>query len=156
MAKCGKLAELLAVETALQIRRGLAYLAGLDQSAPAPAPGSGSVRVEIDGDEIFALHQSYFTKPAAEGRFEAHGKYADIQYIVSGSEIIRTAKREGRVEAVPYDGAADIAFFELGEGEDHRLAAGMAAIIPPGELHAPCLCDGEPALVVKVVVKVRA
>jgi beta-galactosidase beta subunit len=36
-------------------------------------------RVDIDGDQIFALIQEYNTKPLAQGFWEAHRKYIDIQ-----------------------------------------------------------------------------
>jgi len=45
-------------------------------------------RVEIDGDDIFALVQSYDTMAAADKQFEAHKNYIDIQYIISGNEMM--------------------------------------------------------------------
>ena len=48
---------------------------------------------EIDGERVFANIQSYRTGPQTpESRFEAHKKYIDVQYIVSGIEKIRWAK----------------------------------------------------------------
>ena len=45
-------------------------------------------RVEIDGDRVFALVQRYETVMTDAPRFEYHRKYIDIQYIVSGEEVI--------------------------------------------------------------------
>ncbi|HEY2574566.1 MAG TPA: YhcH/YjgK/YiaL family protein, partial [Verrucomicrobiaceae bacterium] len=45
-------------------------------------------RHEIDGDQVFALVQSYATKPVEEALFEAHRKYIDVQFLFSGRETI--------------------------------------------------------------------
>ena len=40
---------------------------------------------EIDGERVFANVQTYRTKQQDENsRFEAHKKYIDVQYVVSG------------------------------------------------------------------------
>ena len=46
--------------------------------------------VEIDGERVFALFQSYETKPEND-RPEAHRKYIDIQYLIEGEELIGVA-----------------------------------------------------------------
>ena len=38
-------------------------------------------RIDIKGDEVFAIVQSYTTFPANEKRFETHKDHIDIQYI---------------------------------------------------------------------------
>ena len=43
-------------------------------------------RYDIDGDRIFALVQSYVTVPSAEGSWEAHRRYLDLQHVVQGRE----------------------------------------------------------------------
>src|ERR1039458_5276387 len=42
-------------------------------------------RVELAGG-AFALEQVYLTKPRAEGRWESHRTYIDVQVIVAGEE----------------------------------------------------------------------
>ncbi|MBM2838908.1 MAG: beta-D-galactosidase, partial [Deltaproteobacteria bacterium] len=54
-------------------------------------------RVDIDGDRVFALVQRYETVMTDAPRFEYHRKYIDIQYIVSGEEIIGWAPAERMV-----------------------------------------------------------
>ena len=45
--------------------------------------------VEIDGTNVYAIVQSYISKPdAATPKFEAHLKYIDIQYMISGKELM--------------------------------------------------------------------
>ena len=46
---------------------------------------------EIDGENVYAVLRSYQTKPPAECRWEAHKKYIDIQYLISGEERIGCA-----------------------------------------------------------------
>ena len=45
-------------------------------------------RVDIDGQHVFALVQRYETVMTDIPKFEYHRKYMDVQYIVSGEEII--------------------------------------------------------------------
>ena len=42
-------------------------------------------RVEVDGEDLFYLLQSYESKPANDTP-EAHKKYVDIQFLISGRE----------------------------------------------------------------------
>ena len=44
-------------------------------------------KYEIDGENIFALISEYKTKSEQEGKLEAHRKYIDVQYVISGEEI---------------------------------------------------------------------
>ena len=107
----------------------------------------------IDGDNVFASVMSYTTAPATEKKFELHRKYIDIQYIVSGNEIIGGAS-EKVLSATDGEGT-DIEFFSIPERYDEiRLSAGDLAIILPPEPHAPGLADGQPTKVKKIVVKV--
>ena len=60
------------------------YLAAFD-----PAKPDG--KYPIDGDAVYALVQSYATRPAAEKKWESHRRYLDVQYVVSGRERITVA-----------------------------------------------------------------
>ena len=50
-------------------------------------PNSEEKRYEL-GNGIYAVIESYSSKPLSEGRIEAHKKYLDIQMVLSGSEKI--------------------------------------------------------------------
>ena len=109
-------------------------------------------RVEIDGERVFALFQSYETKPEND-RPEAHRKYIDIQYLIEGEELIGVAplaSMERVAEAAP---ERDIWFYE-GETAKLPLGGGRFAILFPQDAHAPCIAAGECRPVRKVVVKV--
>ena len=45
-------------------------------------------KYEILGDEIYVNVQDYHTKPLSEGKWEAHRKYIDIQFMIEGEEKI--------------------------------------------------------------------
>lgn len=84
-------------------------------------------RVEIDGERVFALFQSYETKPEND-RPEAHRKYIDIQYLIEGEELIGVAplaSMERVAEAAP---ERDIWFYE---GETAKLPARRRAVCDP-------------------------
>ena len=123
----------------------------LEQVAPTIADG----RHEIAGDDVFALVQRYETRSAA-GQPEAHRRYVDIQFLVTGREVIQWAPLESLTEVTkPYDDAQDAGFFAAGAAMvPVRLAAGRFAILFPEDAHAPCCAWADPEAVVKVVVKV--
>ena len=45
-------------------------------------------RYELDGENLFALVQTYETKDKDDARMEAHIKYADLQFMEEGEERI--------------------------------------------------------------------
>lgn len=58
-------------------------------------------KIEIDGEKVFALLQKYETIVEAVPKFEFHRKYIDVQYIVSGEEVIGWVPA-GQMECVKY------------------------------------------------------
>jgi biofilm protein TabA len=112
-------------------------------------------RVEIDGDRLFALPQSYPPKPVEGAEFEAHRRYADVQYIAAGAEMIGYAPTETLAVATPYDPEKDIAFYaQPARWTPLAVPAGSFAVFSPEDAHMPCcrLDSDEP--VRKIVVKV--
>jgi biofilm protein TabA len=132
-----------------RLARGFEFL----QKLPAdPAIG----RHEIDGDAVYALVQRYQTRPVEQMQFEAHRRYIDIQYLASGREVIQWAALESLGDATkPYDAVTDAALFALTPDMlPVQMRAGQFAILFPDDAHAPCCAWGDPADVLKVVVKV--
>jgi len=111
-------------------------------------------RIEIDNDNIFALLSEYQTKNPDDCRLEAHRKYIDIQYIVSGSELIGYAPLNNQTVIEKYSEEKDVIFFE-GKTSLMRLDAGMFAVFFPDDLHKPCIQAKKTSKTVqKVVVKI--
>lgn len=114
-------------------------------------------RVEIDGDRVFALVQSYETVAAGDPViFEAHRKYIDVQYVAAGQEVIAWATTDRLLVTEAYDPAKEAWFGALPAAETTfvRVAAGELVVLYPTDGHTPRLAAGAPAAVKKIVVKV--
>jgi biofilm protein TabA len=129
------------------LRKGLDFLRSSD-AASMPVG-----RIDLAGDQLFAMMQEYSTRPEKECFWEAHRKYIDIQYICAGVEDIGYASLASLKIIEPYDLAKD--FVKLaGEGSVLRIPAGMFAIFFPHDAHKPCMApNGVVAPVRKIVVK---
>ena len=132
-----------------RLARALDYLRATDLRAVALG------RHDLDGDDLFALVQEYTTRVADECVWEAHRRYIDVQFVVTGVERMGVASLSQMRERQTYDAARDVAFFEPGS-EFVTIRAGMFAIFGPEDVHSPCHAAGAPVLVRKVVVKATA
>lgn len=111
-------------------------------------------KYEIEGKNVFALVSEYQSKAHQDCQPEAHRNYADIQYIVSGREIIGFATLNNQTVTGEYNTDKDIIFFS-GETTPLILEAGMFAVFFPQDVHRPCMQLDGPEKVKKVVVKLR-
>lgn len=130
------------------LAKGLRFLTETDLN------GLPTGRVDIDGDEVFALIQEYTTKAPADAAPEAHRVYADIQYLLEGEELMGVAPLETMVREIEAHPEIDIRFYE-GETVKFPLGAGRFAVLFPSDAHAPCIAVGWPAPVRKCVIKVK-
>jgi biofilm protein TabA len=69
--------------------------------------GIADGRYEIDGDRLFALVQSYTTTQVAARKLKHHRKYAEVQFLFVGEEIIEHVPLEGLAVYTPFDEAKD-------------------------------------------------
>lgn len=113
-------------------------------------------RYDIDGDNLYAPVSEYLTKNEEDARYEAHRKYIDIQYIISGKELIGVApistKKE---ELVPYDSSKDVEFMTVAQGVNFKASPNRFFIFFPSDAHRPNVKDGDNSQVRKIVVKVK-
>ena len=141
-------------EQALLNERMMKALEYLQQAQGLDLPDG---RVEIDAERVYALVQSYDSKPKTDQpRFEAHRRYVDMQFIVSGKEHIGWAPLETLQAVTDYNEAKDV-FHGTVESEGItfvKIGAGQLAVLYPADAHAPGLSIGVPAPVKKIVVKV--
>jgi biofilm protein TabA len=113
-------------------------------------------RYDIDGDNLYATVSEYITNNEEGAKYEAHRKYIDIQYVVSGKEKIGLAPLEQKKEVVtPYDSEKDFELMVFTSGQDLKATPGRFYIFFPSDAHSPGLRDGDNSLVRKVVVKVK-
>lgn len=103
---------------------------------------------EIEGDKVFALVQEYTPKPRSVGKFEAHERYWDVQFVARGEERMGWSARSLLTISEPYDATREVMFFEsaaeTGVGDFFHLAEGYFTILGPQDAHMPgvALCDG--------------
>jgi YhcH/YjgK/YiaL family protein len=113
-------------------------------------------RFDIDGDNLYATVSEYLTKNIENARFEAHQKYIDIQYVISGSEMMGVTPISMKKEVLgPYDATKDIEFMTVTQNSELKATPDRFFIFFPSDAHRPSLKDGENSQVHKVVVKVK-
>lgn len=122
------------------------YTASID-TATIPAG-----RYEIDGSAMYALVQEYNTKLKEDGKWEAHRRYIDLQYVVQGAEGIGYANIH-HLKQREYE--ADKDFLPLfGDGDVVTVSSGNFVLLFPEDAHMPGMALGDSALVKKVVIKI--
>ncbi|MDO5444022.1 MAG: YhcH/YjgK/YiaL family protein [Eubacteriales bacterium] len=106
----------------------------------------------IDGDKIFMNLSTYETKPSNEHP-EAHKKYIDIQYSISGEELIGVAPLDEMTGIYSSDPEKDL-FLYNGSSTPLKLGKGTFIILFPQDAHAPSVACGAPSTIRKAVIKV--
>jgi YhcH/YjgK/YiaL family protein len=138
-----------------RLRSGLEYLLRFDPAMfRGKKPGFVEKRV-IAGENVYAMHQVYTTKPVSQARFEAHRKYIDLQIIWKGRESIAVVPVQGLKVVTPYDAGNDIEFYKFFRSTSLIMQPGIVAVLFPSDAHAPCLTDARSRVVFKTVVKVK-
>jgi YhcH/YjgK/YiaL family protein len=128
------------------IQRAFEYLQQTDlQALPAG-------RYELDGNKLYVMSQEYSSKLPEQGKWEAHRRYIDLQYITAGTERIGYAHLS-RLAQGDYNPEKD--FLALtGIGDYVTLSAGDFMLLFPEDAHMPGMAVDAPVHVKKVVVKI--
>jgi YhcH/YjgK/YiaL family protein len=127
------------------------YRIALDFFAEYGARGTEKADIPLS-DAVLVKVRPMQTKPVGECRFEAHRRDVDVHFVAGGSEVIIFGDATA-MEAGPYDPQKDMLFLE-GTGMPLVLKRGDFLIVFPGEAHMPCVCDGEPGSLNKLVAKI--
>lgn len=130
----------------LPFKRAFDFLRATDLGALADG------RHDLAGDALFALAQSYATKPASEGFWEAHRRYIDLQFVARGAERVGYAPLH-RMRLDSRDEARDLSVL-LGEGDFLTLTEGCFMLLWPEDAHMPGLQADGPGQVRKIVFKI--
>ena len=131
-----------------RLAAGLRWLQSQDAAKLTPG------RLELDGTNLFVLVSEYETKPKNQGKWEAHKRYFDIQYLIEGRETIGYADL-GTCKLGAYDEAKDFQPVEVATGDFLTLGPGMFMILAPQDAHMPGLAPMDsPQRIKKAVVKV--
>ncbi len=114
-------------------------------------------RYEIDGEDIYASVMRYKTKSVANGKWESHKKYIDVQFIAEGTERIGYSNINNMVIKESYSEEKDIQFLK-GKGDFFTAEKNTFAILFPQDVHMPGISNeaDRQSAVIKVVVKVKA
>jgi len=88
-----------------RLKKALKYIQALNPNTLTPG------KYIVDND-FFYIVQEYHTKAPQEGRYEAHKKYVDIQYIVFGQERIDITAAAFLQVDQSYNEETDICFYK--------------------------------------------
>lgn len=111
-------------------------------------------RIDLNED-VFAVVSEYNTKNPSDAKFESHLKYIDLQYIISGTELIGLTN-DNKLEVLsPYNEEKDIAFYNFDGGRMLLASPEKYFIFFPDDIHRPCIKTGETDLVRKIVLKIK-
>lgn len=109
-------------------------------------------RHPIDGDRVYAMVAKGAGRSAAEALLEAHDRYLDIQYVLSGVDDMGYKPREACSRpSGEYDPRGDVAFFSDEPEVWLNMRPGRFAVFFPQDAHMPMVSMGE---LHKVIVKV--
>ncbi len=147
--ECGNIIDLRKKEHSTEkLKRAISFLCRLDLAEIS----DGWYDL---GEGVRASVQRYVTSPAEELSFETHEHFYDVQYVVEGQEYMGVASRDGLKVKTPYDADNDVTFYEDPDLPGQvLLRKGEYIILAPEDAHKPRCTAGEPAPVVKIVVKV--
>jgi len=136
---------------------GELYKKGLEYLEKTNLAGLDVGRHEIDGDNLFVLIQEYDTKAIDDCKWESHKLYADIQYIISGCELMGYAPVEKLTDAVDHTPGKDVLNYKDGNkaGVYHAAQAGDFFIFLPHDGHAPNIMNGQSVQNKKAVIKIK-
>ncbi len=108
----------------------------------------------IDGDNVYANVMTITPKVNGDTVYEAHRKYIDIHYILSGVEISGCADIDDCTPTTEYSDENDCILLVSESGRMNKFLPKEAYIVYPEDAHAPNGSEtGE--TIRKIVVKVK-
>ena len=109
----------------------------------------------ILNQDIFFKIEEYNTQASTNKQYEAHEKYADIQFIISGAEYMSCTDVSAKKVIKPYSAENDIAFFDGEVSNLIQLQAGDFCVFLPNEGHASGIYTDKSVKVKKAIVKIN-
>lgn len=117
----------------------------LESYEPATIPLSGSNKI---------LVQKVTTKAWETSQLEAHREFLDIQYIISGKEMVGWAPLDTLTPADEFNTQKDKGMY-TGDNTPVAIKEGYCYVVYPEDAHAPSVHIGEGGEVVKLVIKLK-
>lgn len=111
----------------------------------------------VVNDGIFYSVTEFNTEMRDKRKPESHSKYVDIQYLISGEEIIGFTKLNGEAKVTENLLAEkDVVFYDnIPSESDILMNAGSYSVFFPWDIHRPGCAVGQSVRVRKVVLKVE-
>jgi len=112
---------------------------------------------EVDGNNIYINALEYHTHGVENAQMEAHGRYIDVMWMLSGDEKIGVCPAEQMQPITkPYHAAADVFLSRFVEDCTYlRMQADSVCIFFPEDGHAPGLDAAGTTYVRKLIAKVK-
>lgn len=108
----------------------------------------------IDGDDIYAIITEAPSKTFEQSGWEAHRKYIDLQYIISGKEKMGIVSLSEATVTKPYDDEKDYALFSA-KGRYYTATPEAFFLFFPNDVHRPNILVKGHEMVKKLVIKIR-
>lgn len=113
-------------------------------------------KIEIDGKEVYANVLSYETIPWEDAKYEAHEHYTDIQYMITGNEVMTYAPKKSLIPKDEYNAGKDVIHYTNDvRGIDLLTPPDTYAIFLPQDGHKVKSMAGKPEVIKKIVVKIK-
>ncbi|WP_210490164.1 YhcH/YjgK/YiaL family protein [Rufibacter aurantiacus] len=107
---------------------------------------------ELAGDDLFAIISEGPGVAPEDAKMEAHRKYIDIQYIISGVDHMGWQDLSACGDSMePYSAERDVYFFPVKPSSWFDVPAGFFTIFYPNDVHAPMATQ---EVIRKVVLKI--
>lgn len=123
----------------------------LDSLSVQELPKANTVLIE---NKLFCNPVTLVSKPENECVFEAHRKYIDLHYIISGVERIATSHITVLSSTTPYSSEKDIEFLEGDADGYYDLKPEQFMVCFPNDAHKVAIMKDEPTNIKKVVFKI--
>jgi YhcH/YjgK/YiaL family protein len=129
------------------LEEALAWLEGEDLQSLEPG------RYPLGDSGAVAILAAGQTVPEQEEEWEAHRRFADLQVVLSGEEVMGFSPLAGMIPKGEYSGKDDCVLLE-GPGNFMLVRAGGFVVFTPGDAHKAMLeTSSGPGQVRKVVFK---
>ncbi|MDR2621233.1 MAG: YhcH/YjgK/YiaL family protein [Dysgonamonadaceae bacterium] len=109
----------------------------------------------IDGENLFVNINEYITKNAEDALCEGHIKYADIQFMISGEELMGLTPLSDTQNPTPYSEEKDMYFMQPNNMQYYLADTSRFFIFFPNDAHRPAVKVKDNVPVKKAIVKVR-
>lgn len=107
-------------------------------------------------ENVYVAVSEYMTKDIEDADYEAHKQYIDLQYIITGEELIGLTRDYTALKVIsPYVEEKDIEFYDYNGGELLSATPDIFFIFFPGDIHKPCIKKTNNSKVKKIVVKIK-